>query len=142
MINYEYDTPSEQVINNMIEVEFPEGPEEGFRKVKETLQRMGVPSRRENVLFQSAHILHKQGKYYICHFKELFALDGKQAELSEQDLGRRNLIVRYLKEWGLVTPKTDNWEHPMTQPRHLKVLRYQDKEKWTTEAKYNIGSKR
>ncbi len=112
MIKFDKYTPSELVIDSMVEVNFPDGPEEGFRKVKETLQRMGVPSRREQALYQTAHILHKQGRYFICHFKQMLALDGRGAELSEGDIARLNLIVKYLKDWEMIVPITDNWDTP------------------------------
>lgn len=140
-ISYERYTPIETVISNMVQVTFPDGAEDGFRKVKETLQRMGVPSKKDKVLIQSAHILHKQGKYYICHFKELFAADGKFADLSEDDIARRNLIVKYLKDWGMVTPVTSNWEHPVSNPRFLKVIKYHEKDDWELLTKYSIGNK-
>lgn len=138
-VSYERKTSRETIISNMVEIDFVEGPEEGFRKVKETLQRMGVPKRREKTLVQTAHVLHKQGRYYICHFKELLALDGRACDLSDEDLQRRNLIVRYLREWGLITTVGSNGHEPMGEPRLLKVLRYSDKENWNTEVKYDIG---
>lgn len=142
MIKFDRYTPSELVLNTMVEVEFPDGPEEGFRKVKETLQRMGVPSRKEKTLFQTAHILHKQGRYFICHFKMMMALDGRPAELSEGDVARLNLIVKYLKDWEMILPITTNWEEPMGTPRMLKVLKHTEKEDWSIQAKYNMGTKR
>lgn len=142
MIKFDRYTPSELVLDTMIEVQFPDGPEEGFRKVKETLQRMGVPSRKEKTLFQTAHILHKQGRYFICHFKMMMALDGRPAELSEGDLARLNLIVKYLKDWEMVVPLGDSWEAPMGTPRMLKVLKHTEKEDWDLQAKYNMGTKR
>lgn len=138
-MKFDYNTPAEIVLQSMIEVDFPDGAEDGFRKVKETLQRMGVPSRRDNTLFQTAHILHKQGRYYICHFKQMFAIDGRSAELSEGDIARLNLIVKYLTDWGMITPKTDDWQSPMGVPRMLKVLRHSEKDDWNLEQKYNIG---
>lgn len=135
-------TDSNVVLDSMIPVDFPDGPEEGFRKVKETLQRMGVPSRRDKILFQTAHILHKQGKYYICHFKQLFALDGKEADLSEGDLARLNLIVKYLIDWGMVTQASLKALQPMGTPRMLKVLKHSEKDEWELKAKYSIGTKK
>lgn len=141
-MKYDRYTDIDVVLSNMVEVTFPDGPEDGFRKVKETLQRMGVPSRRENTLFQTAHVFHKQGRYYICHFKEMFGADGKEAELSEGDLARRNLIVKFLKDWGMIEPTTTNWEVPMGNPRMLKVLKHSEKDDWTLTAKYTMGTKR
>lgn len=141
-MKYDRYTPIEVVLSNMVEVTFPEGAEDGFRKVKETLQRMGVPSRRDKTLYQTAHIFHKQGKYYICHFKEMFGADGKEAELSEGDLARRNLIVKFLKDWGMIEPKNQNWDTPMGSPRMLKVLKYSEKDDWEFVAKYTMGTKK
>ena len=113
-----------------------------FLKVRETLTRIGVASRRSNVLFQSCHILHKQGHYFIVHFKELFALDGKQADLSKNDLQRRNSIAKLLADWGLVTIiNADKYadQAPLSQ---IKILNYDEKNQWNLQAKYNIGKKR
>ncbi len=134
-------TDQEIVLNNMVEVELVGGAEDGFRKVKETLQRMGVASRNTQTLYQTAHILHKRGKYYICHFLELFALDGREAELNEGDEARRNLIIKYLKDWGMIAPKSDEWEALVGPPRILKVLKYSEKDDWKLQAKYAIGNK-
>ena len=111
-----------------------------FLKVRETLSRIGVASRKERKLYQSCHILHKQGRYYIVHFKELFALDGKQTNLSENDIARRNTIANLLNDWGLVDV-LGNSENvaPLSQ---IKVLSYREKEEWTLETKYNIGKKK
>jgi len=141
-IKYDRFTDIEVVLQNMVEVTFPDGAEEGFRKVKETLQRMGVASRKDKVLIQTAHILHKRGRYYICHFKELFGADGKTAELSDGDIARRNLIVKYLKDWDMVTPISTNFEHPMGSPRMLKVLKHHERDDWELAQKYTIGTKR
>jgi len=141
-MKYDRYTDIDVVLSNMVEVTFPDGPEDGFRKVKETLQRMGVPSRRENTLFQTAHVFHKQGRYYICHFKEMFGADGKEAELSEGDLARRNLIVKFLTDWEMIQPITTNWETPMGNPRMLKVLKHSEKDDWELVAKYTMGTKR
>ena len=140
MTLYDQRTPSELVIRNMVQVEFPGGSEEGFRKVKETLTRMGVASRHENTLYQSCHILHKQGQYFIAHFKEMMALDGKAAELSEGDLARRNLVVKYLTDWNMITALTDNWNVPMGVPRMLKVVKHSEVEQWNLSPKYAIGT--
>ena len=113
-----------------------------FLKVRETLTRIGVASRRDNTLFQSCHILHKQGHYFIVHFKELFALDGKQADLSRNDIQRRNSIGKLLADWGLVTmvdPDKYTDQAPLCQ---IKILNYDEKNQWNLQAKYNIGKKR
>lgn len=140
-MKYTRNTDRQIVLSNMVEIEFVDGIEDGFRKVKETLERMGLPNRDNSVLTQSCHLLHKQGRYYICHFLELFALDGREAELSEGDLGRRNIIVKYLMDWDLIKPISDNWKHPMASPRSLKVLKYHERDKWKLNQKYNIGKK-
>ena len=111
-----------------------------FLKVRETLSRMGVASRKERKLYQSCHILHKQGKYYIVHFKELFALDGKQTNLSGNDIARRNTISNLLKDWGLISIMGDASNvAPLSQ---IKVLSFREKNEWTLETKYNIGKKK
>ena len=111
-----------------------------FLKVRETLSRIGVASRKEKKLYQSCHILHKQGKYYIVHFKELFALDGKQTNLSENDISRRNTISNLLKDWDLISIKGDASNvAPLSQ---IKVLSFREKNEWTLETKYNIGKKK
>ncbi len=113
-----------------------------FLKVRETLSRIGVASRKEKKLYQSCHILHKQGKYYIVHFKELFALDGKHANLTLNDIQRRNRIINLLSDWGLITiiaPESISDVAPLNQ---IKVLSYKDKGDWTLETKYNIGKKK
>jgi len=125
---------------DMVEVSLTE-PDD-FLKVRETLTRIGVASRKEKKLYQSCHILHKQGRYYIVHFKELFALDGKKANLSLNDVQRRNRIIQLLSDWGLVgiVDATDVVDvAPLSQ---IKVLSYKDKNGWTLESKYNIGKKR
>ncbi|MDP7366439.1 MAG: translational repressor RegA [Candidatus Pacebacteria bacterium] len=111
-----------------------------FLKVRETLSRIGVASRKERKLYQSCHILHKQGRYYIVHFKELFALDGKKTNLSENDIARRNTIANLLKDWGLVNILGEVTEvAPLSQ---IKVLSFSEKNEWTLETKYNIGKKK
>ena len=111
-----------------------------FLKVRETLSRIGVASRKERTLYQSCHILHKQGKYYIVHFKELFALDGKASSIVENDISRRNTIANLLKDWGLVNIVGELGEvAPLSQ---IKVLSYKAKGDWTLETKYSIGKKR
>jgi hypothetical protein len=113
-----------------------------FLKVRETLTRIGVASRRDNTLYQSCHILHKQGHYFIVHFKELFALDGKQVDLSRNDIQRRNSIAKLLADWGLMTvidPDKYTDQAPLSQ---IKILNYDEKHQWNLQAKYNIGKKR
>ena len=112
-----------------------------FLKVRETLTRIGVASRKEKKLFQSCHILHKKGKYYIVHFKELFALDGKHANLTSNDVERRNRITKLLSDWGLVDIVEEEIGElaPLNQ---IKVISYKDKGEWILESKYNIGNKR
>lgn len=113
-----------------------------FLKVRETLTRIGVASRKDKILYQSCHILHKQGRYYIVHFKELFALDGKQADITDNDLQRRNTIAKLLSDWGLVkiiNPDLITDQAPLSQ---IKVIAFKDKDEWDLQAKYNIGKKR
>jgi len=113
-----------------------------FLKVRETLTRIGVASRKEKKLYQSCHILHKQGKYYIVHFKELFALDGKKANLSINDVQRRNRIIQLLSDWGLVTLKNADLVTDIAPLNQIKVISYKDKSNWVLETKYNIGKKK
>jgi Bacteriophage translational regulator len=113
-----------------------------FLKVRETLTRIGVASRKDKVLYQSCHILHKQGKYYIVHFKELFALDGKRANLSENDIQRRNRIVKLLSDWGLVTVTDERKIEDIAPLNQIKVISYKEKDEWQLETKYNIGKKK
>jgi len=125
---------------HMIEVTLKE-PDD-FLKVRETLTRIGVASRKEKKLYQSCHILHKKGKYYIVHFKELFALDGKKANLTTNDVQRRNRIVQLLSDWGLivvVNPEVITEIAPLNQ---IKVIAFKEKGEWTLETKYNIGKKK
>ena len=123
----------------MLEVALKE-PDD-FLKVRETLTRIGVASRKDRKLYQSCHILHKKGKYYIVHFKELFALDGKPANITKNDIERRNRIAKLLFDWGLVNFQADELVEiaPLNQ---IKVLSYKDKQEWTLESKYNIGKKK
>ena len=114
-----------------------------FLKVRETLTRIGVASRKEKKLYQSCHILHKQGKYYIVHFKELFMLDGKTNDFSEEDKGRRNTIVALLAEWGLITPlNAEQIVEPTAPLSQIKILPHKEKADWELVAKYSIGKKR
>ncbi len=112
-----------------------------FLKVRETLTRIGVASRKEKKIYQSCHILHKQGRYYIVHFKELFALDGKHANLTVNDVQRRNRIVRLLADWGLITVVKESSVTDIAPLNQIKVLAYKDKNDWILEQKYNIGKK-
>ena len=125
--------------DQMVEV-FLNEPDD-FLKVRETLTRIGVASRKEKKLYLSCHILHKQGKYYIVHFKELFALDGKRANLTVNDVQRRNRIVRLLCDWGLVTVASEDQVLDIAPLNQIKVLAYKDKGEWILEQKYNIGKK-
>ena len=113
-----------------------------FLKIRETLTRIGVASRRENKLFQSCHILHKQGRYFIVHFKELFLLDGKPSNLMQNDLRRRNTIVTLLSDWGLLEPVNPDQISDTAPMRQIKIISYRDKDDWILEPKYNIGTKR
>ena len=126
--------------DQMVEVNLSE-PDD-FLKVRETLTRIGVDSRKEKKLYQSCHILHKQGKYYIVHFKELFALDGKSANLSLNDVQRRNRIIQLLSDWGLITIKQPDIIVDVAPLSQIKVLSYKDKGGWNLESKYNIGKKK
>ena len=126
--------------DQMVEVNLSE-PDD-FLKVRETLTRIGVASRKEKKLYQSCHILHKQGKYYIVHIKELFALDGKSANLSLNDVQRRNRIIQLLSDWGLITIKKPDTIVDVAPLSQIKVLSYKDKGGWNLESKYNIGKKK
>ena len=113
-----------------------------FLKVRETLTRIGVASRKEKKLYQSVHILHKQGKYYLVSFKELFALDGKHANLTVNDVQRRNRIIKLLSDWGLVTVVNPDKVSDIAPLNQIKVLPYKEKDEWILEAKYSIGTKK
>lgn len=128
-------------IDDMIEVTLSQSDD--FLKVRETLTRIGVASRKSNTLFQSCHILHKQGKYYIVHFKELFALDGKQTDFDVDDIARRNTIANLLDEWGLVklvSPQKS--AEPVSSLSQIKVIPFGQKDQWELVTKYNIGKKK
>lgn len=128
------------MIDKMIEIKLKN--EQDFLKIKETLTRIGVASRKEKKLYQSCHILHKQEKYYIVHFKELFALDGKQTDFSEDDVGRRNTITSLLEQWELLTVVSpDKIESPRSPIAHIKIIPYKEKSEWELVAKYSIGKK-
>ena len=127
-------------VDKMVEVGLND--DDDFLKVRETLTRIGVASRKDKTLYQSCHILHKQGKYYIVHFKELFALDGKPTNFSENDEARRNTIVNLLAEWGLVKLDNQIQLDPIAPLSQIKILPFKEKGDWTLTAKYNIGKKR
>tara|TARA_B100000212_G_C27235906_1_gene473665 strand:- start:194 stop:628 length:435 start_codon:yes stop_codon:yes gene_type:complete len=126
--------------SQMIEITLSE-PDD-FLKVRETLTRIGVASRKEKKIYQSCHILHKQGKYYLVHFKELFALDGKHANLTVNDVQRRNRIAQLLADWGLVSISDTQKIQNIAPLNQIKVLSYKDKGDWILETKYNIGNKK
>ena len=125
--------------NSMLEVTLNE-PDD-FLKVRETLTRIGVASRKENKLFQSCHILHKQGRYFIVHFKELFLLDGKKSNLEENDVARRNTIAQLMSDWGLIMIENTKQLDPLAPMRQIKIIPFKEKEKWELCPKYNIGNK-
>jgi hypothetical protein len=125
---------------DMVEVTLNE-PDD-FLKVRETLTRIGVASRKEKKIYQSCHILHKQGKYYIVHFKELFALDGKNTNLSVNDVQRRNRIIQLLSDWGLIAIVKAEAIADVAPLNQIKVLAFKEKDEWTLESKYNIGRKK
>lgn len=128
-------------VDNMVEVLLP--TEDSFLKVKETLTRIGVASRKDKKLYQSCHILHKQGKYYIVHFKELFMLDGKTNDFSDDDKGRRNTIVKLLIEWGLIKcEKEEQLADPAAPLSQIKILPYREKNEWELVPKYSIGKRK
>lgn len=125
--------------DSMLEVNLPEP--DNFLKVKETLTRIGIASRKERKLYQSCHILHKQGKYYIVHFKELFALDGKESNLTNNDIERRNTVASLLEDWGLLKIIRDEDAQPQASLSQIKVLSFKEKDEWELVPKYNIGKK-
>ena len=126
-------------IANMLEISFKENDD--FLKIRETLTRIGVASRKDKTLYQSCHILHKRGKYYLVHFKELFALDGKESTITENDLARRNSIARLLDEWDLLSILDEEQSSsPLAPMSQIKVLPHREKPEWNLVAKYNIGN--
>jgi len=126
-------------IEDMLEISFKENDD--FLKIRETLTRIGVASRKDKTLYQSCHILHKRGKYYLVHFKELFALDGKESSLTENDLARRNSIARLLDEWDLLSILDEEQSSsPLAPMSQIKVLPHREKPEWNLVAKYNIGN--
>ena len=130
----------DEIINNLVEVKFPE--KDDFLKIRETLTRIGVASRKEPELFQSCHILHKKGLYYIVHFKELFMLDGKQTNLDESDIGRRNTIIDLLVQWNLLTVvRPQQIQEPKAPLSQIKIVSFKDKKDRKLNAKYSIGTK-
>ena len=124
--------------NNMLEVTLNE-PDD-FLKIRETLTRIGVASRKDNKLYQSCHILHKQGRYFIVHFKELFLLDGKKSNLEENDVARRNTIATLMSDWGLLSIDSKNNAQPVAPLRQIKIISFKDKDQWELCPKYNIGN--
>lgn len=127
-------------LTKFVEVSLRE--QDDFLKVRETLTRIGVSSRKEKVLYQSCHILHKQGRYYIVHFKELFALDGKPSNLTENDIQRRNAIAKLLEEWGLIKVLNPEILKDNVAPLHqIKIIAFKEKDDWQLITKYNIGKK-
>ena len=128
-------------VENLIEVTLAKSDD--FLKVRETLTRIGVAAKKEKVIYQSCHILHKQGKYYIVHFKELFVLDGKPSSIVENDLARRNTITNLLEEWGLIkVVEPEKIKEPRAPLSQIKILSHKDKHEWQLVAKYNIGKKK
>mgnify|MGYP006000642941 FL=1 len=125
--------------SKMLEVTLNE-PDD-FLKVRETLTRIGVASRRDNKLYQSCHILHKQGRYFIVHFKELFLLDGKKSNLEENDIARRNTIATLMSDWGLVSIENNQSVQPVAPLRQIKIIAFKDKDNWELCPKYNIGNR-
>ena len=129
------------IVDSLVEVKLHDS--EDFLKIRETLTRIGVASKRDQTLFQSCHILHKQGKYYIVHFKELFALDGKPTDFGEMDVARRNTIVNLLAEWNLVDVVDKNKiEQPSAPMSQIKIVSFKEKDDWSLVAKYSIGRKK
>ena len=135
------ETPVPVDLNSLVEIELSE--DEDFLKIRETLTRIGIASRKEKTLYQSCHILHKRGKYYIVHFKELFALDGKATNFNENDFGRRNTITNLLAEWGLLSlVDVNKSSDPVVSLGQIKIITHRDKSDWNLVAKYNIGNKK
>lgn len=132
---------NQAVVDSLVEVSLKQ--DDDFLKVRETLTRIGVASRKDRKLFQSCHILHKQGKYYIVHFKELFKLDGKPSSITDEDIGRRNTITNLLAEWGLINIRVPNTTaDPIAPLSQVKIIPFKDKDQWELVAKYNIGKKK
>jgi hypothetical protein len=132
---------AEKMLDTLVEVRI--GDDDDFLKIRETLTRIGVASRKDKTIYQSCHILHKQGRYYIVHFKELFSLDGKPSNFGDEDKGRRNTIANLMAEWGLVTLVDPNkTKEPLAPLSQIKVLPHREKNEWNLVAKYNIGKKK
>lgn len=130
---------NDELVKNLVEITFPE--KDDFLKIRETLSRIGVASRKDKELFQSCHILHKRGKYYITHFKELFKLDGKPTSIDEGDIGRRNTIVNLLEQWKLVSVVDKSMIVEPTAPlSQIKIIPFKEKTEWKLTTKYSIGS--
>ena len=128
-------------LEDFVEVKLPDP--QAFLKVKETLTRIGVASKKDKTLYQSCHILHKQGHYYLVHFKEMFMLDGKQTDFTEEDKGRRNTIANLLTEWGLIElVDSAKSQDPLTPMNKIKIISYSEKSEWKLVAKYSLGKKR
>lgn len=128
-------------LDDFVEVRLPDP--QAFLKVKETLTRIGVASKKDKTLYQSCHILHKQGRYYLVHFKEMFMLDGKATDFSDEDKGRRNTITNLLSEWGLLTiVEPSKSREPLTPMNRIKIISYQEKNEWNLVQKYTLGKKR
>lgn len=125
------------VLNNMIEVQLVK--DDDFLKVRETLERIGIPSKQTKELFQSCHILHKRGKYYLCHFKELFGLDGRTMDISEQDYARRNKIIQLLQEWNMIKLDKNTRLEPMGSVGSFKIVKHSERDQWKLSPKYRIG---
>ena len=138
------------MVDDFFDIDFPDykpveiilEKEDDFLKVRETLSRIGVASKKDKTLYQSCHILHKQGRYFITHFKELFALDGKEADLTENDLKRRNAIAKLLSDWGLVKILDKSIEEELAPMSQIKILSFKEKDDWSLVTKYNIGRKK
>jgi hypothetical protein len=129
------------IIETLLEIKL--GQEDDFLKVRETLTRIGVASRKDKTLYQSCHILHKQGKFYIVHFKEMFALDGKPTNFSDEDKGRRNTIAKLLEDWGLIAiVDQEQAKQPVAALNQIKILPHKEKNDWTLVQKYAIGRKK
>ena len=130
---------NENLVKDLVEITFPE--KDDFLKIRETLTRIGVASRREQELFQSCHILHKRGKYYITHFKELFKLDGKPTSIDESDIGRRNTIVKLLEQWKLISIVDESMvSEPIVPLSQIKIIPHKEKNEWKLTTKYSIGN--
>ena len=128
-----------ELVSELVEITFPE--KDDFLKIRETLSRIGVASRKDNELFQSCHILHKRGKYYIVHFKELFKLDGKPTSIDDGDFGRRNTIIGLLDQWKLLTVlDPSKIEDPIAPLSQIKIIPFKDKSEWKLTTKYTIGT--